>query len=171
MSAREDPSVVVEALGRSDAPLGKVALVLTGPDRFGSEHIRQAIEGQGLTERVLIAGFVDDADLVPLIAGAAALVHPSRDEGFGFTPLEAMAVGTPVIASDAGSLPEVAGGGALLADPDDVGAWRDAIEAVTGDRAVRDRLVASGRAHQAQFTWERTARGTVAFYDEVLGAL
>lgn len=171
MSAREDPSVVIEALGGSAAPLGRVALVLTGPDRHGSARVREVIEARGLAERVCIAGFVDDADLVPLLAGAAALVHPSRDEGFGLTPLEAMAVGTPVIASDAGSLPEVIGGAALLVPPDDADAWRDAIESVTGDRAVRDRLVHAGDQHQAAFTWDRTARETLALYEDVLGAI
>lgn len=168
MSAREDPSVVLEALARSSVDLGEVALVVTGPDRHGSERARNTAGALGIADRVRFAGFVDDDDLAPLLAGACALVHPSRDEGFGLTPLEAMAVGTPVIASGAGSLPEVVGPGARLVDPDDTGAWQAAIDDVVGDRDTRDRLIAAGRAHQAQFTWDRTARRTLALYDEVL---
>lgn len=169
MSSREDPSVVLQAIARSSVDLGEVALLVTGPDRHGSARARTTVAALGIAGRVRFAGFVDDADLAPLLAGAAALVHPSRDEGFGFTPLEAMAVGTPVIASDAGSLPEVVGPGARLVEPEDAGAWQAAIEEVVGDPSTRSRLVAAGRAHQAQFTWERTARQTLALYDEVIG--
>ena len=169
MSAREDASVIVRALERSTAGLGHRALVLTGPDRHGVGGAAETARSLGIDQRVHRPGFVPEDDLVPLLAGAAALVHPSRDEGFGFTPLEAMAVGTPVIASDAGSLPETTGGAALLVDPDDVDGWAAAIERVVGDPAERVALVAAGRQHQAAFTWDRTAARMLAVYDRAVG--
>ena len=168
MSAREDPSVIVRALERSTVDLAERALVLTGPHRHGVGGAADTARSLGIRHRVHRAGFVPEDDLVPLLAGAAALVHPSSDEGFGFTPLEAMAVGTPVIASDAGSLPETTGGAAVLVDPDDVDGWAAAIERVVGDPGERAALVAAGRRHQAAFTWDRTAARMLEIYDRVV---
>ena len=167
-SAREDPSVVVEALGRCRVELGERALVFTGPERHGAGGVVTAAAAAGLRERVHLAGFVPEDELVPLLAGAAALVHPSRDEGFGFTPLEAMAAGTPVITSAVGSLPEVTGGAAVLVDPDDPQAWADAIDSVVGDPSAGDELRRAGRRHQAAFTWEAAATSMLALYEQVV---
>jgi alpha-1,3-rhamnosyl/mannosyltransferase len=165
MSARESPDVIVEALRDVDPSLlGTPALVLTGPKRFGAEQVMAAVEKGGLAGRVLLAGFVPDDDLVPLIAGALALTHPSRDEGFGFTVLESMAVGTPVIASRAGSLPEVMGDGGALVPPEDPTAWAEAITHLATDPEERQRLVRAGAAQQATFSWGRAARETAAVY-------
>lgn len=170
MSAREDPSTIITALADVTVELGPTSLVLTGPDRHGGAEIRERARRAGVLDRLLFAGFVDDADLVPLLAGAAALVHPSRDEGFGLTPLEAMAVGTPVISSRAGSLPEIVGDAAVSVDPDDIEAWAAAIDAVVGDQALRDALVAKGAAHQATFTWQRAADELLGVYRETIDA-
>jgi len=102
-----------------------------------------------------------------LIAGARALVHPSGFEGFGFTPLEAMALGTPAIASRTGSLPEVLGNGALLLDGIDAEAWSTAMIRLQQDHAFADSLAERGRRHAAMFTWERAARETAAVHELV----
>jgi glycosyltransferase involved in cell wall biosynthesis len=96
------------------------------------------------------------------------LVHPSRDEGFGLTPIEAMAAGVPALASAVGAVPEVVGDAAVLLDPDDPDAWAAAIAALVGDPAQRAALVAAGDAHQAAFTWRRAAEATRAAHREVL---
>jgi glycosyltransferase involved in cell wall biosynthesis len=107
--------------------------------------------------RVRFLDYVPPDDLPALYAGADAFVLPSLYEGFGLPVLEAMACGTPVIASRAGSLPEATGDGALLVDPSDVGALAAAIEAVLGDVGERERLRRRGFAQVARFGWERTA--------------
>ena len=100
-------------------------------------------------------GYVPDADLPALYAGAAALAMPSLYEGFGLPCVEAMAAGTPVVAADRAALPEACGGAALLADPGDAGAFAAALLRASGPE--RERLVAAGRERTAELTWERTA--------------
>jgi glycosyltransferase involved in cell wall biosynthesis len=102
-------------------------------------------------------GYVPDALLPGLYAGAAAFVLPSRYEGFGLTCLEAMASGTPVVAADRAALPETCADAALLVDPDDPRALTDAVLAAATDGSTRERLTAAGPARAVQFTWERTA--------------
>jgi glycosyltransferase involved in cell wall biosynthesis len=97
-------------------------------------------------------GEVPDAELARLYAGALAFVLPSLYEGFGLPCLEAMASGTPVVASNRGALPETCGDAALLVDPTDQAAIADAVEAAIGDDGLRTR----GLARAAEFSWERT---------------
>jgi glycosyltransferase involved in cell wall biosynthesis len=103
-------------------------------------------------------GYVDDGELPGLYAGALAFVLPSRYEGFGLTCLEAMAAGTPVVASDRAALPETCGDAALLVDPDDPDAIAAAVVGAATDDALRERLRTSGRARAARFSWDGTTR-------------
>jgi glycosyltransferase involved in cell wall biosynthesis len=112
-------------------------------------------------------GAVPDPVLPGLYAGALALALPSRYEGFGLPALEAMAAGTPVVAARAGALPETVGDAALLVDPDDNGAWAEALRALAGDEAERERLRAAGLARARALPWDRTA----AEVDALLGRL
>jgi glycosyltransferase involved in cell wall biosynthesis len=112
-------------------------------------------------------GYVDDAHLPGLYAGAQAFVLPSRYEGFGLTCLEAMASGTPVVAADRAALPEVCGDAALLVDPDDSQALAAAVLRAVGDTALREDLRRRGLARAADFSWDRTA----VRVDEVLTRL
>ncbi|MCB0216670.1 MAG: glycosyltransferase family 4 protein [Chloroflexi bacterium] len=124
----------------------------------------------GLPESALrLPGFVTDADLPTLYAAATLFAFPSRYEGFGLGPLEAMACGTPVLASDASSLPEVVGEAGLLLPPDDPAAWSEALRRLLDDPGLADRMRAAGLARAAEFTWVRTARRTRAVYASLLG--
>jgi glycosyltransferase involved in cell wall biosynthesis len=110
---------------------------------------------------------VTDAQLLALYRGAAALVYPSRYEGFGLPVLEAMACGTPVIASHAASIPEVLGGAGTLLDPDDEPAWADEIARVIGDEFHAARMRKAGVTRAKAFTWARTATLTIDAYRQV----
>ena len=166
MSAREDPSVVLDALLELPRDLlGPRALVATGPVRPGADAVARGVATRGLADRVVLPGFVPEEELVPLLAGARALVHPARAEGFGFVPLEAMAVGTPVVVSRAGSLPEVVADAGVLVDPDDPDAWAAAISTLVTDDAHHAEMRARGLIRQADFTWSRTAAATAAVYE------
>ncbi len=101
-------------------------------------------------------GWRDDRDLAALYREAAVLAYPSRSEGFGFPPLEAMACGCPVVAARAGSIPEVCGDAALLVPPGDPGALAAALARAIGDSALRADLAARGRRRAAEFSWRRT---------------
>jgi glycosyltransferase involved in cell wall biosynthesis len=170
VSARKNLSVVLRALAGTDpALLGPTALLVAGPAGRGAAEVQTEVDRLGLTDRVRFAGFVP-ADELPVLVGASlALVHPSRDEGFGMTPIEAMASGVPAIASTVGALPEVMGDAGVLVDPDDDDGWAAAITDVAEDPDRRAALVVAGAAHQARFTWRRAALATLAVHDEVLG--
>lgn len=102
-------------------------------------------------------GRVDDIELKALYAHALAFACPSISEGFGFTPLEAMAVGCPVVASTGGALPEICGDAALYADPHDRAGWRDALRRIVADRVLRDELAGRAAARATLFTWRAAA--------------
>jgi glycosyltransferase involved in cell wall biosynthesis len=103
-------------------------------------------------------GYVPDDDLPALYAGARAFALPSLHEGFGLTVLEAMAAGTPVVASSRGALPEVVTGAGLLADPDEWGLFAAAIVTAATDEQARARMREEGRRVAARYTWDRAAR-------------
>jgi len=103
-------------------------------------------------------GYVPERDLPALYAGAAVLALPSLYEGFGLPCIEAMACGTPVVATDRGALPETCGDAALLIDPGDPDALAEACLLAANDASTRDRLTVAGLARAATFTWERTVR-------------
>ena len=113
-------------------------------------------------------GHVPDEDLPALYAGARVFAFPSRYEGFGFPPLEAMACGTPVVSTDGGSLREVLGDAALVVPAGDHDAFTRALARALGDEALRHDLAWRGPVHAARFTWERTAELTVAAYRDAV---
>ena len=121
----------------------------------------------GIEERVRFLGRVPEEDKPLLYAGASLFVFPSRYEGFGLTPLEAMACGTPVICSRAASLPEVVGDAAILFDPTDVHGLVEAMNAVLSDRTLAAELRHRGIKRASRFSWRRTAEETLAAYRAV----
>ncbi|HEV7588087.1 MAG TPA: glycosyltransferase family 1 protein [Longimicrobium sp.] len=144
-----------------------LTLVLAGHGGPGS-HPDPAEEGDGLRGRIVRTGYVDDAELAPLYSGAAAFVYPSLYEGFGLTPLEAMQCGTPVIASNTSSFPEVVGDAGILLDPADGDALCQAILDVHRDTALRERMREQSLARAARFSWERCTRATLDAYRAAL---
>jgi glycosyltransferase involved in cell wall biosynthesis len=109
-------------------------------------------------------GRVDEGVRSWLLRHATVLAYPSLDEGFGFPLLDAMQAGTPVVASTAGSIPEIAGDAALLRDPLDVDGLAEALAIALSDTIVRERLVAAGNARWQQFDWQVCAEGIADLY-------
>jgi alpha-1,3-rhamnosyl/mannosyltransferase len=139
-------------------------LVLTGAPGLVEDEVAADIDRLGLVGSVLRLGRIAEARLDGLVREAAALVYPSRYEGFGLPLAEAMAAGCPVIAADATALPEVLGGAGVLAGPDDPDAWSEAMLRILDDGAFRDERIRAGRERAAAFTPRETARGQVAAY-------
>jgi len=162
----KDLPTLLRAFAKLHAMRPELRLLLVGRDHPG---YAAAILGEGpAAARVAFTGHVPDGVLRSLYAGAAAFVFPSRYEGFGLPPLEAMISGTPVVCSDAASLPEVVGDAALLFPAGDVDVAAGQIARVLDDAALRASLIAAGAARAATFTWERTASQTMAAYRDVL---
>jgi len=127
-------------------------------------------KGQGIDERLVrFIGSPAEADKPALYRRAVAFIFPSRYEGFGLPPLEALACGTPVVGSDAASIPEVVGDAGVLLAPDDAEGMAGALIRLATDEGFRAELSRRALAQAARFSWERTARETLAAYQEVVG--
>jgi glycosyltransferase involved in cell wall biosynthesis len=143
-------------------------LVIAGGKGWLYEEVLAEVERQGLQGRVLFTGFVDDADLPALYSEASLFVFASLYEGFGLTPLEAMACGAPVLVSNASCLPEVVGDAAVQLNPADEAAWTGAINDLLSHAAWRGRLIAAGFIHARRFTWQKAAAQLLALYRELI---
>ena len=121
-----------------------------------------------VTDEIVLAGYVADTDLPALYGGADALCYPSRYEGFGLPPLEAMACGCPVLCSRASSLPEVVGDAGILLPFADSSAWAHALETLLASPTVQARWRERGPERAALFSWECAGRETLAIYEECL---
>lgn len=146
---------------------GDFKIVIAGKKGWLYEGFFSKLRELGLEEEVVLPGYIADEDLPAVYSAASVFVFPSLYEGFGLPPLEAMACGTPAVCSNASSLPEVCGEAALLVEPTDVAALAQAMARVLSDEPLRATLRARGLAQAAKFTWERTARETLAVYREV----
>ncbi len=129
---------------------------------------RRGAQKLSLADRVIFTGWVAEEDKPALYSGALLFVFPSLYEGFGLPPLEALACGTPVVASCTGSLPEIVGQGGILVDPEDVEGLAAAMRKILSDDDLRAELREKGLAHAAAFNWEKTARETLDAYRRVV---
>jgi glycosyltransferase involved in cell wall biosynthesis len=132
-----------------------------------SARIRNRIAELSLQDAVIFAGFISKEDLLQAYNAASLLVYPSLYEGYGYPPLEAMACGCPVAASNVTSIPEICGDAALYFDPCDTAAMARAMESILTDASLRERCVAKGFEQVRKFSWETTARQTLAAYQHV----
>ncbi|MDQ6697020.1 MAG: glycosyltransferase family 4 protein [Actinomycetota bacterium] len=139
-------------------------LVIAGPDGWGVEALTAARDRASHRRRIHRLGWVSDAQAAALLRGAAVFVYPSRYEGFGLPPLEAMAVGTPVVTTTAGALPETVGDAARLVPPQDPEALAGALSDVLGDDDLRRSLVERGRERVRRYDWDATTSGIVDLY-------
>jgi glycosyltransferase involved in cell wall biosynthesis len=144
--------------------------VIGGGKGWLYEGFFEALERSPARERVVWPGYIEDADLPAAYGGALAFVFPSLGEGFGLGPLEAMACGTPVISSNATSLPEVGGDAARYFDPHSVEEMVEAVRAVLAAPDLREEMRRQGLAQAARFSWRRAAEETWALYQRLLSA-
>jgi glycosyltransferase involved in cell wall biosynthesis len=155
-------SYVAKALGE-DYPL---VLAGTKPDESG-RHIppySQYIAELGLTDSIRWVGYIDESDKPAVYRGAQTFVFPSRYEGFGLPPLEAMACGVPVVTTNSSSLPEVVGEAAFAIDPDNERQMGGSIIATVIQEELAAEFKRKGLAQAASFSWERTAMETLGVY-------
>lgn len=144
----------------------EVSLVVSGD---APPTVRQLVAAHPAADRITLTGYVDDHALAAWYARARVVVYPSELEGFGFPVLEAFASGAPVVATNAGSIPELAGAGALLVPPRVPQRLAEALLSVLGDDALAAELCKAGRKRVDAYSWEATARQTLDIYRELLG--
>ena len=147
---------------------GRLQLVFVGKVDPKYPQLEDKVRELNLERAVKFTGFVPDEDLPLIYNNATAFVFPSFSEGFGLPGLEAQACGTPLVASNRTSLPEIYGPGALYFNPESVGDIAEKIELVLEDNKLRERLSRAGRENARRFSWEATARRTLEVYREIL---
>jgi glycosyltransferase involved in cell wall biosynthesis len=142
-------------------------LLIAGRPRYKYGDDLALIDALGLRDRVQFLNYVPNDDLPAVYTLAECFVYPSLYESFGLAQLEAMACGCPVVGANAGAIPEVTGDAALLFDPHRPDRLAEALLTVATDRTVRQGMVERGLARAAEFTWDRTARETLAVFEEL----
>lgn len=166
---RKDLSRLVRSFGLLAGRSEDLHLVLAGAVGDDSSTVSAAIDSLPVDvgRRVHRLGAIDGGTKRELLSNAAVLAYPSLDEGFGFPILEAQQHDVPVVATDVGSVAEIAGSGALLVDGPTPADLADALSAVIEDHALRRRLVDAGRANLRRFSWDRTADALTVLYRDV----
>jgi glycosyltransferase involved in cell wall biosynthesis len=170
LDARKNVGLLLDACARLFEGGRRTTLVLAGQRWFGSKGVEarvRELKERGLDIRLL--GYLEAPVFYALMRRAGVFVFPSRYEGFGLPPLEAMALGVPTIISTAGALPEVCGEGAAQVDPDDAQGLAAHLEALLGDEAARRALGARGLEVAGRYRWERTAEQTLKVYARLGG--
>jgi glycosyltransferase involved in cell wall biosynthesis len=162
---RKNLDALLDAWGQLHGELrAKFELVIAGPQGWGAENTFARIRSEAT-----YLGYVPEADLPGLVAGASVFVYPSLYEGFGFPVAQAMAAGVAVLTSNTSCLPEVAGDGALLVDPGSVSEIALGLTRLLESDSLRNQIGARGRERAKQFRWETCAAQSLEFFHRVAG--
>lgn len=168
MKERKNVLVIIRAFEKFAQRHPDYQLLLAGKAEGDyADRVRHEAATGGARDKIQFLGYRSDGEIAYLYRRAAALVYPSKIEGFGLPILEAMACGTAVLTSDVSSLPELAGDAALLVDPDDIDGIADAMKRIADEPGLHGDLVARGRERSKIFSWERAARGVLGILHTV----
>jgi glycosyltransferase involved in cell wall biosynthesis len=164
---RKDFPLLVAAFDEIASSDADVRLVIAGQDGWGRDALEAALARAHHRDRVIRTGFVSDRDRADLLAGATVFAYPSRYEGFGLPPLEAMAAGTAVVTTRTGALPEVLADAAAFVDPGDHDALAATLADLLDDTARRNELVVKGHTRAATYSWDACAEGVIHLYQRL----
>ena len=164
---RKNQRMLVQAYARYLQAGGRpLPLVLAGGKGWLMEDFQDYLVKLGISDRVILTGYVSDNELIWLYRNCYANLYPSVFEGFGLPVLEGMQFGAPTLSSNATSMPEVAGDAAMLLTPHDHQAWTQALLDLASDRDRRDRMSLAASARARKFDWQRSAAAMLAIYEE-----
>ncbi len=170
LEPRKNLPLILESYQKLSSQLrDRYPLVIAGMRGWNLESFDVGLQKMVSSQQVRLLGYVDDDELPHIYGGAKAFLFPSKYEGFGLPPLEAMASGVPVIASNRASIPEVVGDAGLLLEPDDAAEWTNAIVNLLKDEEQEQQMINRGLARAREFTWRRCAEQTISAYEYALG--
>ncbi len=164
--SRKNLDILVAAFTEVGTEYPELRLVHAGPEGDAAETLHRAIINSPHRDRIVQLGWVNAPAKAALIHEAAVVAYPSRYEGFGFVPLEAMLAGKPVVTTPVSSIPEVAGEAALYADVGDISGLANALLRALSDSKLRVELQHRGEQQAAKFTWEKSATAFLALYNQ-----
>ncbi len=167
INPRKNLEFLVRVFAKLAQDYPDLQLVITGKKGWYFEGLFRLVDELKLQEKVIFTGYIDEADKPALLSGASVYTFPSIYEGFGLPALEAMACGTPVVASNTSSIPEVTGQAATLVSPHNEQEWIEAIRNVLADSKLADRMSKEGLVQAKKFSWDKAAKETVAVYEKV----
>jgi glycosyltransferase involved in cell wall biosynthesis len=174
ISPHKNVARIIEAFSALKGELAKegeypdLKLIVIGDEVSKNPDIRRAVIRSGMQHEVRFLGYVSIEVLRIFFDMAKVFVFPSLYEGFGLPPLEAMAHGTPVVASNTSALPEVVGNAAVLVNPENIFEISRAMQRVLTDQALRERLKAAGLEQVKHFSWQTSVRRMIEIYGEVV---
>lgn len=167
MPHKNIPTLIKAYAELSDNIKDKYKLVVGGAKSKTYNQLAKLAGKMDLLDNIIFTGFIDDSDLAYLYRKASLFVFPSFREGFGYPPLEAMASGVPVVASDRTSLPEVIADAGILVSPDDISGFTKAMERVLTDKELSQKLIEQGKKRAKEFSTEKMAKGLVAVFERL----
>lgn len=167
---RKNFTTVLEVVHRLRKEFPDILLIKVGDAglRLGRKQTLDTIDRLGLTKHIHLVGRISTEQINELYNISDALLFPSRYEGFGMTPLEAMAAGCPVVCSNATSIPEVVGDAAMLQAPSNIEGFADSIRRLMKDETLREAMIEKGRKRASLFSWDAAAQKTLSLYRSLL---
>ena len=168
LNPRKNLSFLIDVFSKVRQTLPDIQLVITGKKGWYYENLFELVEKLGLQKDVIFTGYIEDCEAPVLYSAATVYAFPSLYEGFGLPPLEAMACGTPVVASNMSSIPEVMGNAGILLSPTDKIGWVSALQNVLSSQAEQKKLSDKSLARAKNFSWRQTAQKTIRIYEELL---
>lgn len=169
MNKRKNLKAIIKAfISFKEITKSKIKLVLAGRMNWGGSELEKLVINNNIQKEVIFPGYIKDQDLPAIISGATAVLYISLYEGFGFPALEAMKVGTPVIASNTSSIPEVVEDAGLLVNPLDNREIVNAMYEISSNVKLRNQCIQKGIKQAKKFSWETTAKKTVEVYQNII---
>ncbi len=164
---RKNLNVLIEAFSNLKNKYKELMLVIVGEKILGFKELEEKIEKMGLSDRIIITGYVKNDELSAFYRLSSVFVFPSIEEGFGIPLLEAMASSVPVVASSFSSIPEIVGDAGILFDPYSPDELTEKISMVLDDKELRKELIEKGKERTKNFSWIKSAEATLNFYEEI----
>ena len=168
LNPRKNLDFLIKVFDRVHKLMPDVKLVITGKKGWHYENLFELVRHLGLEKYVIFTGYIKDEEAPYLYNGASVYAFPSIYEGFGLPPLEAMSCGTPVVASDTSSIPEVVADAGILLNPNDKESWVKALVRFLRNEDERQRYSQKALNRAKEFSWKKTAQKTIEVYEEVL---